>query len=185
MKQKLLLHVCCGPCSLHVLQKLQADFAVSGFFYNPNIQPFAEYEFRRRELEKIADRFAWPMIWPDYDMREWFAAIRGLEREPERGGRCPVCFRFRLEKTFRYAREHGFVCVASTLSISPHKVTAQINSEGLALSQKYGVEFLPENFKKHDGFLNSRRQAQALGVRQQEYCGCVYSRVERLLRLRK
>jgi predicted adenine nucleotide alpha hydrolase (AANH) superfamily ATPase len=118
-------------------------------------------------------------------MREWFAAVRGLEREPERGRRCPVCFRFRLEKTFLYASEHGFDCVASTLSISPYKVTAQINNEGLALSGKYGIAFLPENFKKNDGFLNSRRQAQALGVKQQEYCGCVYSKVERLLRLRK
>jgi len=185
VKQKLLVHVCCGPCSLHVLQMLQTDFAVSGFFYNPNIQPFAEYEFRRRELEKIADQFAWPMIWPAHDMREWFAAMRGLERESERGRRCPVCFRFRLEKTFLHARDHGFDCVASTLSISPHKVTAQINSQGMALSKKYGIAFLPENFKKNNGFLITCRQAEALGVKHQEYCGCVYSKVERLLRLRK
>ena len=136
MKQKLLLHVCCGPCSLYVLQKLQADFAVSGFFYNPNIQPFREYEFRRLELAKIAEKFAWPMVYAAYDMREWFAAIRGLEREPERGRRCPVCFRFRLEKAFLYAREHGFDVVASTLSISPYKVTAQINEQGLAAGPK-------------------------------------------------
>ena len=102
-------------------------------------------------------------------MREWFAAVRGLEREPERGRRCPLCFRFRLEKAFRHAREHAFDAVASTLSISPYKVAAQINEQGLALAREYGVEFLPENFKKHDGFLVAREQAAALGVRQQDY----------------
>jgi hypothetical protein len=168
-----------------VLQKLQADFSVSGFFYNPNIQPFREFELRRLELVKIAEKFAWPIIFGPYDMREWFAAVRGLENEPERGRRCPVCFRLRLEKTFRYAREHGFDCVASTLSISPYKVTAQINRQGMALAQEYGIAFLPEDFKKHNGFLIARRQAEALGVEQQNYCGCVYSKVERLLRLRK
>jgi predicted adenine nucleotide alpha hydrolase (AANH) superfamily ATPase len=183
VKQKLLLHVCCGPCSLPVLQKLQADYEVSGFFYNPNIQPLREFEFRRQELAKIAEKFSWPMVYAEYDMREWFAAIRGLEREPERGRRCPLCFRFRLEKTFLYAREHGFDCVASTLSISPYKVAAQINSQGMDLAQKYGIAFLAENFKKNNGFLISRRQAEALGVKHQDYCGCVYSKVERLLRL--
>jgi predicted adenine nucleotide alpha hydrolase (AANH) superfamily ATPase len=185
VKKKLLLHVCCGPCSLYVLRKLRADFEVSGFFYNPNIQPFREYEFRRLELRKIAEKFAWPMVYAEYDMREWFAAIRGFEREPEKGKRCPLCFRFRLERTFLRAREHGFDCVASTLSISPYKVTSQINREGLALAQKYGIAFLPEDFKKHDGFLISRRLGEKLGVRHQHYCGCAFSKAERLLRLRK
>lgn len=185
MKPRLLLHICCATCSLPVMQKLQADFAVSGFFYNPNIQPSREFEFRRLELAKIAEKSAWPIVWPAHDMPEWFAAVRGLEREPERGGRCLVCFRFRLEKTFRHASEHGFAWVASTLSISPHKVTAQINGQGTALAQKYGIAFLAENFKKNNGFLAACRQAEALGVKHQDYCGCVYSKAERLLRLRK
>ena len=185
MKKKLLLHICCAPCSLYVWQKLQADFELSGFFYNPNIQPLAEYEFRRLELVKIAEKFAWPMVYASYDLRDWFSAIRGLEGEAERGARCSVCFRFRLEKTFCYAREHGFECVASTLSISPSKVTAQINEQGIALAEKYGIAFLAENFKKKNGFLISRKQGDELGVRHQDYCGCVYSKVERLLRLRQ
>ena len=185
MKKQLLLHVCCGPCSLHVLQKLQADFAVSGFFYNPNIQPFREFAFRRLEVEKIAATLGWTMVYGAYDMEEWFAAVRGFEREPERGRRCTICFRFRLEKAFRYAREHAFDVVASTLSISPYKATAQINEQGLALAREYGVEFLPENFKKHGGFLIARRQAELFGVKHQDYCGCVFSKAEKLLRLRK
>jgi predicted adenine nucleotide alpha hydrolase (AANH) superfamily ATPase len=168
-----------------VWQKLQADFELNGFFYNPNIQPFAEHEFRRLELVKIAEKFAWPMVYASYDLREWFAAIRGLEGEAERGARCPVCFKFRLEKVFQYAREHGFDYVASTLSISPSKVTTQINKQGIELAEKYGIAFLAENFKKKDGFLISRKQGQTLGVRHQDYCGCVYSKVERLLRPRQ
>lgn len=184
MKQKLLLHICCGPCSIHVWRQLQENFAVNGFFYNPNIQPSAEYEFRRQELIKVAEKFAWPLVYAPYDPHDWFAAIRGLEKEKERGRRCPVCFRFRLERAFQYAREHGFGMVASTLSISPSKSAAQINEQGEALAEKYGVAFLPENFKKKDGFLISRRLGQELGVRSQNYCGCVYSKVERILRRR-
>jgi epoxyqueuosine reductase len=184
VKKKLLLHICCGPCSLYVWQKLQADFELSGFFFNPNIQPFAEYEFRRRELAKIAEKFSWPMVYPAYGLRDWFDAIRGLEREAERGARCSVCFRFRLEKAFGYAREHGFDCVASTLSISPSKTTAQINEQGNALAEKYGVAFLAENFKKKNGFLISCQRGQELGVKHQDYCGCAYSKAERLLRRR-
>lgn len=183
--KKLLLHVCCGPCSPYVLQMLRGDFQVSGFFYNPNIQPGREYEFRRLEVARLAEKLAWPVVYAPYDMREWFAAVRGLEHEPERGRRCAVCFRFRLEKAFRHAREHGFDAVASTLSISPYKATAQINEQGLALAREYGIEFLAENFKKRDGWRAAREQAAALGVRHQEYCGCVFSKAERLLRLRK
>ncbi len=136
-------------------------------------------------MAKIAAKFAWPLVAAPYDLHEWFAAVRGLEREAERGARCPVCFRFRLEKVFHYAREHGFDAVASTLSISPSKVTAQINAQGMALAEKYGVGFLAENFKKQNGFLISRREGEVLGVRRQDYCGCVYSKVERLLRRRQ
>jgi len=185
VKKKLLLHICCGPCAIYVWQKLQTEFELSGFFYNPNIQPFSEFEFRRLELVKLAERFAWPVIYLPHEPLGWFTAIRGLEWEAERGARCPVCFRFRLEKAFQYAHEHGFDSVASTLSISPSKVTAQINAQGIALAEKYGVAFLAENFKKKDGFLIGRQQGKALGVKHQDYCGCVYSKVERLLRQRR
>jgi len=185
MKKKLLLHVCCGPCSLHVLEMLQPEYSVSGFFYNPNIHPFREYEFRRQELARLAEKLEWKVIYAEYDMREWFAAVRGFAREPERGRRCPACFRFRLERTFRYAREHAFDWVASTLSISPYKATAQINEQGLALARQYGIAFLPENFKRGNGYQAARRKAEALGVRSQDYCGCAFSKAEKLLRLRK
>lgn len=182
---KLLLHVCCAPCAPHVLQLLRGGYDVTGFFYNPNIQPLREYEFRRLEVERLAARLDWTVVVPPYDMLAWFAAVRGLEREPERGRRCPACFRLRLERTFRHAREHGFAVVASTLSISPYKSTVQINEQGQALSRQYGVAFLAENFKSRDGFPAARRQAAALGIRHQDYCGCAFSKAEKLLRQRR
>ena len=184
--KKLLLHVCCGPCSPYVLERLRASgFQVTGFFCNPNIQPFREYEFRRLEVARLAEKLAWPVLFPAYGMMEWFAAVRGLEREPERGRRCSLCFQLRLRKTFLYARANGFDAVASTLSISPYKSTVQVNEQGLALARETGVEFLAENFKKRDGWQVARLKAAALGIRHQDYCGCVFSKAERLLRLRK
>jgi predicted adenine nucleotide alpha hydrolase (AANH) superfamily ATPase len=163
---------------------MQQRFTVTGYFYNPNIQPEAEHEFRRLELVKLAEKLVWPVVYGTYDAHEWFVAIRGLEREKERGARCPVCFRFRLENAFRYARAHGFDAVTSTLSISPSKSVAQINEQGEALAMQYGVAFLPENFKKRDGFLIGRRLGEELGVRRQDYCGCAFSKAEMLLRRR-
>lgn len=184
MKQRLLLHVCCGPCAPHVIRLLQAEYDVTGFFYNPNIHPFREHEFRRLEALRLAEKLGWPLVCGPYDLPAWFAAVRGLEREPERGRRCPVCFRLRLEKAFRYAREQGFAVVASTLSISPYKSASQINGQGLALAGEYGIGFLPENFKRGDGFQASRRLAAELGIRHQDYCGCAFSKAEKLLRQR-
>jgi predicted adenine nucleotide alpha hydrolase (AANH) superfamily ATPase len=168
-----------------VLRQLRANFLVSGFFYNPNIQPRREYEFRRLEVERLAEKLQWPVVYAPYDMMGWFAAVRGFEREPERGRRCRLCFRFRLQGAFHYARENGFAAVASTLSISPYKAAAQINEQGLELAREYGIEFLAENFKKRDGWRAACLEAEALGIRHQNYCGCAFSKAERLLRLRK
>lgn len=184
--KKLLLHVCCAPCAAFVAKRLRgAGFDVTGFFFNPNIQPRREYEFRRNEVARLAERLDLALVCPPYDMAAWFAVVRGLEREPERGQRCPACFRLRLEAAFRHARENGFAVVTSTLSVSPYKSTAQINEQGRALAATTGVEFLAENFKSRDGWPKARALAAELGIRHQDYCGCVFSKAERLLRLRK
>ncbi len=173
--KRLLLHICCGPCSVTVLEKLSREHAVTGFFYNPNIQPAEEYAFRRRQLEKLAEILHWDIVYGEYDSARWLAAVRGLETEPEKGRRCTVCFRFRLRAAFAYARDHGFELVASTLSISPYKVTAQINAVGKELEKEFAIPFLAENFKKQDGFQICRRRAAELGVQHQDYCGCLFS----------
>jgi predicted adenine nucleotide alpha hydrolase (AANH) superfamily ATPase len=183
-KKKLLLHICCGPCSVHVIDLLENEYAVTGFFYNPNIHPAREYKFREQELERVAQLKGWNIVFAEYNMNDWFQRVRGYEKEPERGKRCSLCFRMRLERTFGYAAANGFDIVASTLSISPYKVTAQINAEGEELARRFNVEFLPENFKKQNGFNKGKKMAMELGIKHQDYCGCVFSRVEKKLRER-
>lgn len=183
-KKKLLLHICCGPCSVHVIELLEKEYDVTGFFYNPNIHPVGEYEFREKELTRVAQIKQWNIVFAEYDMKHWFQKVRGYEKEPEKGKRCSLCFHIRLEKAFAYAAANGFQVVASTLSISPYKVTAQINAEGEALSRRFGIEFLPENFKKQDGFNKGKKMALELGIKHQDYCGCVFSKVEKKLRER-
>ena len=185
MKRKLLLHICCAPCAVYVFEKLNREFDVTGFFYNPNIHPREEYEFRKAEISKISRRHHWKTLYGKYDMNDWFQCIKGHEKQPERGSRCPICFRMRLKKTFDQARKDGHDIVATTLSISPYKVTRQINNEGIRLSREFGIEFLAENFKKQDGFNICRKMAHEQGIKHQDYCGCVYSRVEKILKTRK
>ncbi|MCP4221430.1 MAG: epoxyqueuosine reductase QueH [bacterium] len=185
MKKKLLLHICCAPCAVYVLSLLDKKYDVTGFFYNPNIQPYGEYLFRQKELETLAGLQNREIIYTAHDMLEWFEKVKGLEKEPEKGKRCSICFSMRFEKAFLYAKEHNFDMVASTLSISRYKVTGQINTEGQKLAAIHGVEFLAENFKKQDGYNKGKKMAADLGIVSQDYCGCVFSKVEKKLRERK
>lgn len=184
-KTKLLLHVCCCPCAVYVFQQLSREYDVTCFFYNPNIHPAGEYESRKKELERIARMNDWDVVYADYYIDEWFRLVKGHEKDPERGQRCSICFNMRLKKTFEYAEKKGFDVVASTLSISPYKVTRQINAEGEKLSQNFAVQFLPENFKKKDGYNTGKRMAQEMGIKHQVYCGCVYSEDEKTKKTKK
>lgn len=167
-----------------IWKKLEENYKVTGFFYNPNIHPRKEYEFRKTEISRIAEKFKWGLVIPPYEMESWFQFIQGYEKEPERGKRCSLCFEFRFRRIFEYARENHFDCIASTLSISPYKSTPQINEVGKRLENEYGIEFLPENFKKQDGFNKGKQMAVDLGIQHQNYCGCVYSLVDRKRRIR-
>ncbi len=179
MKERLLLHICCAPCAVYVHEKLSREYEVTGFFYNPNIHPAREFQFRKKELERIAVLNHWEIVIGAYDLVEWFHAVKGHEKDPERGERCSLCFYRRLKKTFEYAQANGFTVVASTLSISPYKVTRQIDAEGEKLSREFGLRFLPENFKKQNGFAMAKKMSMEMGIQHQNYCGCVFSKIEK------
>jgi predicted adenine nucleotide alpha hydrolase (AANH) superfamily ATPase len=185
MEKKLLLHVCCAPCAVYVHQILSREYQVTCFFYNPNIHPVKEYRSRKKELERIAAVKQWDVIYADYPMKEWFQLVRGHEKDPERGERCSICFNMRLKRTIEYAGAGGFAAAATTLSISPYKVTRRINARGEELGRQFGVKFLAENFKKQNGYNIGREMAREMGIKHQDYCGCVYSRVEKKLKMRK
>ena len=175
-KPKLLLHVCCAPCSPHVVDLLQKDHEVTAYFYDPNIHPEEEYRFRLEEMRRFCGTIGLPFLEAEYDPDRWFEAMKGHEEDPEKGERCGLCFRLRLEKAASFAGENGFDSFATVLSVSPHKDAKVINAIGRELAGEYGVDFYEADFKKKNGFKLSVEKGKALGLKRQDYCGCVYSK---------
>lgn len=174
----LLLHSCCGPCSTYVLEYLSRYFSLGLLYYDPNIQPEAEYALRlENQLRVLRELHPEVALLPcEYDGAAFMAAARGLEGEPEGGARCTACFRLRLGYTARAAAEGGFEFFCTTLSVSPHKDAERLNAIGAELGEKYGVRYLPGDFKKRDGYKHSIELSRSLGLYRQDYCGCLYSK---------
>ena len=179
-RPRLLLQSCCGPCSSYVLEALTPYFRVTVLYYNPNIQPRAEYDLRMENQRRIIAALPTPsevdILECDYDGEKYDAAVTGLESEPEGGARCTVCFRLRLEETAKRAAELGFDFFCTTLTVSPHKDAARLNQIGKALGERYGVPFLPSDFKKREGYKRSIQLSKEYGLYRQDYCGCLYSK---------
>lgn len=169
-RPRLLLHVCCGPCATHCIEVLRPDYEVVLFFANANIYPAAEYRKRREEVRRLAAITNCALIEDEVAHKEWLAAVRGLEAEPERGRRCRACFAFNLARTAAYARNHDFPQFTTTLSVSPHKDADAIAEIGLRLGP-----FLRRDFKKKDGFRHSVERSRRYGLYRQHYCGCEFS----------
>lgn len=180
--KRLLLHVCCAPCVLVPMERLNGqDFFVSLFFYNPNIHPEGEYEKRRSELEKFAGEGGMYTVRIDcffgnYDKDHWFSLTKGLENEPEGGKRCEICYKMRMEETAKMAKERGFDAFAVSMTISPHKSADLINKIGRESAAQYGIEYIESDFKKRDGFKRSLELSKKYGFYRQSYCGCVWSK---------
>ncbi len=173
---KVLLHSCCAPCSGEVMEAMQAsgiDFTI--FFYNPNIHPLKEYELRKEENIRYAEKCAIPFVDADYDRDDWFARAKGMEHEPERGIRCTMCFDMRLERTALHAHEHGFPVIASALGISRWKDMNQINDCGHRAAAHYpGLLYWDHNWRKGGGSARMIQISKRERFYQQEYCGCIY-----------
>ena len=181
-RPKLLLHACCGPCSSAVLEQLCAHFEITVLYYNPNTWPAEEYHRRGEELERFvaaAHPLGVTVIEDRYDPQEFYSAVAGLENEPERGERCTVCYRMRLERAAQYARAHGFNWFTTTLSISPVKDPVRLNTIGCELAQQYGLNYLQSEFRKKDGYKRSLALSAEYGLYRQDYCGCIFSKQER------
>ncbi len=181
-RPRLLLHVCCAPCSSGCLEELCAHFDVTCFYYNPNISPAEEYVHRGKELFRLVHEMPLEgspdVVIADYDPETFYRIARGLEDVPEGGVRCEKCYRLRLEKTAQKAKKDGYAFFTTTLSISPLKNADKLNTIGGELASQYGVPYLYSDFKKADGYLRSIRMSETYGLYRQDYCGCVYSRLE-------
>lgn len=180
-KPKLLLHSCCAPCSSYVLEYISSFFDITLFFYNPNISPRDEFDFRLSELERFVSEGGYDakITSPEYDSRDFFDSVRGLEECPEGGERCRVCYELRLRRTAIEAKNCGYDYFCTTLSISPYKRADWLNEIGLELGKEYGVKYLCSDFKKKNGYKRSIELSNEYGLYRQNYCGCVYSKLER------
>ncbi len=175
--RRVLMHSCCAPCAAELMEQMLANgIELTIFFYNPNIHPKKEYELRKQENIRFAEKMGIPFIDADYDVQNWFARARGMEREPERGARCTMCFDMRFERTALYAYEHGFPVVTSSLGISRWKNMAQINDCGERAAAAYdGIRYWTYNWRKQCGSQRMYEIAKREQFYAQQYCGCIYS----------
>ena len=180
----LLLHSCCAPCSSYCIEYLSQFFAITVFYYNPNIYPDEEYFHRVKEQQRFISEFPTKhpvsFIEGDFEKDRFYSEVaKGLEKEPERGARCTKCFELRLGETAKRAAAEGMDYFATTLTISPMKDVELLNSIGAAMGERYGVEYLATEFRKKNGYLRSTQISKEYDMYRQDYCGCVYSYQER------
>jgi len=173
MMTRLLLHCCCGPCAVYTVNKLREEGCdVTGHWYNPNIHPFTEHRSRLEAMADCASQMDFPLIVDEYNMVDYFRAVAGHE-----GARCGDCFRLRLSRTARVAREQGFDAFTTTLLISPYQEHETLKQVGEEVAQEHGVAFHYEDFRP--GFREGHRLSREMNLYHQKYCGCVYSEWER------
>lgn len=179
----LLLHACCAPCSSACLERLSNFFKITIIYYNPNITEEKEYLKRLEELknfiQKIKVKYPINIIDTRYDPKEFFEISKGLEKEKERGKRCYKCYELRLEETAKVAKENNFDFFATTLTLSPYKKTDWLNEIGENLYNKYQTSYLYSDFKKKNGYKRSIELSKEYNLYRQDYCGCIYSKLER------
>lgn len=175
--ENLLLHSCCAPCAGEIMRLLHENgIKYTILFYNPNIHPKKEYELRKDENKRYADKLGIDFIDLDYERELWFKRAKSLEFEPERGIRCTMCFDMRFDRTALYAYEHGFDCISSTLAISRWKDMQQINHCGVKAASYYPeMIYWDYNWRLNNGSKNMLTLSKKEQFYQQEYCGCVYS----------
>lgn len=197
---RLLLHACCAPCSSYCLEYLRTYFDLTVFYYNPNITEDVEYRKRVAEERRLIEMMNFQacdlsgqqaedelpgqsakikIIEGDYNPSSFYEIAKGLEQCPEGGERCFRCYELRLRESARVAEEQHFDYFTTTLTISPLKNAAKLNEIGERLGEEYGVAYLPSDFKKRNGYKRSIELSKEYHLYRQDYCGCVYSRMER------
>lgn len=171
---KVLLHICCGPCASYPVPVLREQgYDVMGYFYNPNIHPYSEYLKRREGLEEYARQTDLQVIYDEkYNPVQYFQNISYRESQ-----RCLFCYRLRLEQAAHIAKKGKFDYFTTTLLVSKYQKHQLIREVGETMGEKYGVPFLYQDFR--EGFKETVTRSKAMGLYRQQYCGCLYSEMER------
>lgn len=171
---RILLHCCCGPCASYSVEALrQAGHQVYGYFYNPNIHPYQEYQRRLESWQKLEELIDLPVVATGaYDYQEWLR--QSVYREQVR---CRLCYQIRLEQTAKIAKHGKFEAFSTSLLISPFQQHEAIKQVGEALAAQHDIPFLYMDFRP--GFKRSVELSKQFELYRQQYCGCIYSEVER------
>jgi len=174
-KPKILAHICCAPDAIYVIDLLQNDYDVTGFFSNPNIWPAEEYAKRLGETRKVEQILGFELLEDVYDAAHWFEAVDAFKAAPEKGRRCDICYALRLQRAAQKAVSLGTPSFTTIMSLSPWKKADVLNRIGRMLGRKNKIHFLEANFKKKGGFEKSLELSRRHGLYRQNYCGCLYS----------
>ncbi|MBD7913429.1 MULTISPECIES: epoxyqueuosine reductase QueH [Clostridium] len=181
---RLLLHSCCAPCSSYVLEYLSNYFKITVFFYNPNIYPEEEYlrrvEEQKKFISSLNTKYDINFIIGKYDTESFYAISKGLEKVREGGERCFRCYELRLNEAAIVSKEKNYDYFTTTLTISPHKNAKKLNEIGELVAKKHGTNYLFSDFKKKNGYKRSIELSKEYGLYRQDYCGCVFSKNERM-----
>ncbi len=179
-RPKLLLHVCCAPCSSYCLEYLEQHFELGVLFANSNIDDPEEYAKRREELKRLlVDRDGGHEIRfteGGYEPDRFHELAAGHEADPEGGERCGICFRMRLREAAEYAAAHGYEYFTTSLSVGPRKDAHRLCGIGEQAGEEFGVKYLPSDFKKRGGYRRSLELSRRYGLYRQNYCGCSFSK---------
>jgi predicted adenine nucleotide alpha hydrolase (AANH) superfamily ATPase len=176
----ILLHSCCAPCSSYCIESLTKYMDITILYYNPNIEPYDEYDKRKQEEIRFIKEYPHinklDIIDCDYDNQKYHEIVKGLEDAKEGGERCFKCYNMRLEYTAALAKKIGYDYFGTTLSVSPYKNSQKINEIGSILEDKYNINFLYADFKKQNGYQRSIDLSHEYNLYRQNYCGCIYSK---------
>ena len=180
---KLLLHSCCAPCSSRCIEFLSNYFDITVIYYNPNISPVSEYEKRKQEQIKFIKEFKiknkLDFMDIEYNYNDFVTISKGLEKEKEGGKRCFKCYRMRMEMTAKKAKENKYDFFGTTLTVSPYKNSQVLNQIGEELQEEYDIKYLYSDFKKNNGYKRSIELSHEYNLYRQDYCGCIFSKMER------
>ncbi|MCK4912637.1 MAG: epoxyqueuosine reductase QueH [Candidatus Omnitrophica bacterium] len=173
MTKKVLLHTCCGVCAYTCVERLKNEgFIPVAFFFNPNIQPQIEYQKRRDAAFIVAETLGIQILEGEYRPLDWYKDLQPYGQETEGSRRCQLCYKLRLEESFKVSIKESCDYFTTTLSVSPHKTSSVIIEIGKDISRE---NFLSFDFKQEDGFKKSISAAKELNLYRQNYCGCTYS----------
>ena len=178
---KVLLHICCAPCTIHPFQELSrgGENSVTGFFYNPNIHPFTEMDRRQKALADYALKEKIDVIFGKYDIENFFKSIGSDIEAPLR---CEICWKMRLRGCARHAKRSGFNAFTTTLLVSPYQDRGRILEIGRGLAEEFGIKFIEDDWRP--GFRDAQEFARENDIYRQKYCGCLFSEKERYMKPR-